>query len=307
MLYVAAAFTAFIVGFAMKRGGLCTYAAAVQIVQQRTGERMFAFLGAAACATIIIVPLSWWAPHLVALSFTHSNFTISIWGGLILGLGAYLNKGCMFGTFVQLVGGNSTYVATLIGMSIGVVITYQNFDTYIPPSQNVTHAAQPEPGAYLWLLIASLFALLIVFKVRQKPAIFIMLILGIGGGLLSTTINSWDYASVLTQVTHKIILPQAPGTTNVAIVCALTMIVGGVYAAISEGSFKFQTPGLLSFTASLAGGTLMGAAAIIVPGGNDGMLLKGIPSFAPHAIVGYLFMIVAMLVLIAIFRNKAVD
>lgn len=63
MIFTAtAAFTAFIVGFSMKRGGLCTYVAALQIIQQHTAERMFAFLGAAAWATVVVVPLSWWFP-----------------------------------------------------------------------------------------------------------------------------------------------------------------------------------------------------------------------------------------------------
>lgn len=34
MLYVVAAFIAFLVGFAMKRGGLCTYVAAVQFAKR---------------------------------------------------------------------------------------------------------------------------------------------------------------------------------------------------------------------------------------------------------------------------------
>ena len=317
---VTAAITAFIVGFAMKRGGLCTYVAALQIVQQRTAERMFAFLGAAAWATIVIVPLSWWFPDWVKLSYTHNYIATAIAGGLIIGLGAYLNKGCMFGTFVQLVGGNSTYVATLIGMSIGAAITYQYFVEAIPITLNITQVTQPGFIAYCWLLSATLFALLMLFQIklpsasknnlikrprlRQRQTIFIMLILGIGGGLLTTTVSGWDYASVLTTITFKTIDSQATGPKSLAIICALSMIAGGIYAAISADNFKIQSPQLFPFIACLAGGSLMGAAAIIIPGGNDGMLLKGIPSLASHAIIAYAIMITAMLGLIAIFRSK---
>jgi len=321
MLFIAtAAITAFIVGFAMKRGGLCTYVATLQIIQQRTAERMFTFLGAAAWATIVIVPLSWWFPDWVKLSYTHNYITTTIVGGLIIGLGAYLNKGCMFGTFVQLVGGNLTYLATLIGMSIGAAMTYQFFVKSIPITLNITQVAQPGLIAYCWLLFAALFALRMLFQIsptsdsrnnsikrprlRQRQAIFIMLILGVGGGLLSTTISGWDYASVLTKITFITIDPHATGPKTLAIICAFSMIAGGIYAAISADNFKIQSPQLFPFIACLAGGSLMGAAAIIIPGGNDGMLLKGIPSLASHAIIAYAIMITAMLGLIAIFRSK---
>lgn len=321
MLFTAtAAITAFIVGFAMKRGGLCTYAAALQIIQQHTAERMFTFLGAAAWATIVIVPLSWWFSDWVTLSYTHNYIATTIIGGLIIGLGAYLNKGCMFGTFVQLVGGNLTYVATLIGMSIGAAITHQYFAQSIPITLNTTQVAQPGLIAYCWLLFAALFALLMLFHIgstndsknnaikrpqlRQRQAVFIMLILGIGGGLLSTTVSSWDYASVLTQITFKTLDSQAAGPETLTIICALSMIAGGIYAAISADSFNIQAPQLIPFITCFAGGSLIGAAAIIIPGGNDGMLLKGIPSLASHAIIAYVIMIAAMLGLIAIFRSK---
>lgn len=228
----------------------------------------------------------------------------------------------MFGTFVQLVGGNLTYVATLIGMSLGVVITYQYFVEFIPVTPNVTQVARPSLIAYCWLLSTAVFALLMLFQlkqtndspshtinkslIRQKQTIFIMLVLGIGGGLLSTTINGWDYASVLTKIMFIAIDSQAVSPKTFAVISALSMIAGGVYAAISEGSFKIQAPQFLSFIACLAGGTLMGAAAIIIPGGNDGMLLKGIPSLAPHSIIAYTLMVAIMLGLIATFRRKPI-
>jgi len=51
--------TAFAVGYAMKYGGLCTYAAALQIVRERRFERLLAFLGAAAWTALVVIPLAW--------------------------------------------------------------------------------------------------------------------------------------------------------------------------------------------------------------------------------------------------------
>ena len=45
---------------------------------------------------------------------------------------------------------------------------------------------------------------------------------------------------------------------------------------------------------------MMGAAAVIIPGGNDGLLLSGMPALAPHAWVGLLSMLISMLVSLAL-------
>jgi toxin CptA len=48
---------------------------------------------------------------------------------------------------------------------------------------------------------------------------------------------------------------------------------------------------------------MMGAAAVIIPGGNDGLLLSGMPALAPHAWVGFLSMLISMLLLLALMPN----
>ena len=121
----------FLVGFAMKRGGLCTYAAVVQIVHEKRLERLMLFLGATAWATLIVLPLYWLMPNKFSLSLTHHHTQIALLGGAILGMGAFLNKGCFFGTFVQLVSGNLNYLATLLGLSAGVIITHQYLNNLI--------------------------------------------------------------------------------------------------------------------------------------------------------------------------------
>ncbi len=58
MIDLPAIVIAFLVGFAMKYGGLCTYAAAQQIIREKRFDRLLAFLGAAGWATLLVVPLA---------------------------------------------------------------------------------------------------------------------------------------------------------------------------------------------------------------------------------------------------------
>ena len=315
----------FLVGFAMKRGGLCTYAAVLQIVQHHKIERMMVFLGAAAWATIIVLPLYWLTPHgstsqQFNLSLTHHQVLIAIIGGAILGIGAFINKGCFFGTFVQLVSGNINYIATLAGLSSGVILAHLYLNQLIPVTQSITKVAHPNPTAYLWLAGMSIFALFMLFSVKLHgkgfvkkiaglcslnwQSSFAMVVIGIGGGLLYSTVHGWNYADVLANATTQLIDDKAIAPSITAIISTLAMIVGGIIAAVTAKEFAIKPVQSLIIIACFIGGLLMGLASLLIPGGNDGLLLKGIPGLAPHALIGYTSMVSTMLLMVYLFRRS---
>ena len=148
----------------MKRGGTCTYVAVLQIIQHRKMDMMLLFLGASAWATVVIVPLSWWWPDLVSLSPVHHYIITALFGGLLLGLGAFFNKGCFFGTFVQLVGGNLTYMATLFGMSAAVAVTHIYMGFLVPKPSATSEVALPNLTAFYWLLFVGIFGLVVMLQ-----------------------------------------------------------------------------------------------------------------------------------------------
>lgn len=44
----------------------------------------------------------------------------------------------------------------------------------------------------------------------------------------------------------------------------------------------------------MTGGMLMSGAAAVIPGGNDIMLIYGLPSLAPHAVAAYAVMMATL-------------
>lgn len=313
---------AFLVGFAMKRGGLCTYAAVIQIVHQRRLDRLLIFLGAAAWAALIILPIAWLQPGWVHLTHTHYHWMIALVGGAILGVGAFFNKGCFFGTFVQLVSGNLNYLATLAGLSVGVIITRLYAHEHIPATLSTAPVSQPDALAYLWYAIMVFYALFMALSVKlsgdsliKKLAglcsmgwqnSFAMVIIGIGGGLLYGTVKGWNYADVVSNFSLKLFTPDALGPGNLALISTLSMVTGGIVAAVSAREFAIRPARMMVIVSCFSGGLLMGAASLLTPGGNDGLLLKGIPGFAPHAIVDYIMMVLVMLLLVRLFRSKPI-
>ena len=320
LLIIAVITISFLVGYAMKRGGLCTYAAVLQIVQEKRLERMLVFLGAAAWATLIVIPLYWSLPRQISLTLTHHNLLIALIGGSILGVGAFLNKGCFFGTFVQLVSGNFNYLATLLGLSIGVISTHLYLDNLIPETSHLTDISKLNSTAYIWLFVMGLFALFMFFSTKLSRDNYIknkaglctmswqnssaMITIGIGGGLLYATVSGWNYADVLANSTYKLINQEISGPSYTAIISTISMATGGIIAAVTAKEFAIRPARIIVILSCFLGGLLMGLASLIIPGGNDGLLLKGIPGFAIHALVGYAMMVGVMLVLVYLFRRK---
>ena len=316
---LAVIFISFLVGFAMKRGGLCTYAAVLQIVHHKRLDRMLVFLGAAAWSTLIILPLSWSWPEWIKLSLTHHQLMITMIGGALLGVGAFLNKGCFFGTFVQLVGGNLNYLATLSGLSSGIILTHLYLNHYIPATLIATDINHPNATAIVWLTSMTVFALFMALSVKisgngfikklaglcslKWESSFAMIIIGIGGGLLYGTVNGWNYADVVADTASKLIKPESNWPSLTALTSTFAMVIGGITAAVTANEFALRRAHLLMIMSCFIGGMLMGVAALLIPGGNDGLLLKGIPGFAPHAFTGYLIMVIVMLMLVYLFRR----
>ncbi len=307
-----AVFTAFAVGFAMKYGGLCTYAATLQILRGGRFERLLAFFAAAARAALVIVPSSWFRPETAMPERTHARWPPALAGGMLLVPGAHLNRGRVFGTFVQLAGGNLTYVATLFGLVAGAVGGRLWLADPAAIKTGAPLAGTPGPAAFFWLSVAGLVALLHLLsggntpggrRRAPLPAILVALVLGVGGGGLFAAIAGWDFAAVLTRTAYRAIDVAATGPAALAMWSTLAMVAGGIVAAVSPNRFAWQAPALMPALASLVGGALMGLGAIVLPGGNDGLLLSGIPALAPHALIGLAVMLATMLALLKLAPN----
>lgn len=309
----------FIVGFAMKRGGLCTYAAVTQMVNERRMERMMVFLGVGAWATLLILPLHWMLPSQISLSSVHSNLLMTVLGGAVLGFGAYLNRGCFFGTFVALVSGNLNYVATLLGLSLGVIVAHVSFSAFISEALEVSAVSEPTLGGYVWLGIMLLFAIFMTFSVRlsdnntlrkllgldslRLENVLLMILIGLCGAFLYATVSGWNYSDVLSNISLQLVGTQELGASHMAMLCTVFMLIGGITAAVKSKEFRIHKVQVSAIMGSFFGGIFMGSFSLLIPGGNDALLLSGFPSLAPHAFVGYFSMLFSMLVLVYLFRN----
>jgi hypothetical protein len=70
----------------------------------------------------------------------------------------------------------------------------------------------------------------------------------------------------------------------------IALLVGATAGGVAAGRFKIVKPDLASMARHLVGGTLMGAGGLLIPGGNTGLALVGLPLLWPYAWLAFMSM-----------------
>ncbi len=86
---------------------------------------------------------------------------------------------------------------------------------------------------------------------------------------------------------------QAGVPVRVEALATLSAIVlGATTMAVFRGHFKLIRPHAGTMVREAIGGGLMAVGAVLIPGGNDALLVYGLPSGSPHAVVAYVLIAV---------------
>jgi hypothetical protein len=109
------------------------------------------------------------------------------------------------------------------------------------------------------------------------------LLLGFSGGVLYALHGAWTYSNALKLQVQSLWLPiEQPLTINLLLFLAL--FGGMLLSAWQRGSLRLRWHRIQAWPRHLFGGAFMGAGAVLIPGGNDTLLLKSLPGLSPHAI-----------------------
>ncbi len=79
-------------------------------------------------------------------------------------------------------------------------------------------------------------------------------------------------------------------------------ILGMVCSAALRGSFRLRRIRLAAALRHGMAGVAMGAGAALIPGGNDGLILFGLPALSPHALPSWVAVIVGVALALALMR-----
>ncbi len=288
-LFLIAAISAGLMGYAVQRGATCTVAAIGEIVDNRRANRLIALL-----ETALWVGGGLLLTRAIGLLPTLPNgFPLSGWaalGGVLLGAGAYLNGACLFGAIARFGSGDWAQLLAPLGFYIGLV-TFTPLFSMPVASAIPTMAFAPKSATAIVLTL--LFCAYVGWRLWRIFGIGLgdvprlhrvwrpheaTLLIGIMFVVLLVSFGFWTYTDLLFDISqHKV--------RNVLLRCSLfiALFVGAALGGWTAGRFKPRPIQAKQYARCLAGGTLMGWGGALTPGGNDWLILVGLPLLWPYA------------------------
>lgn len=277
--FIGAAGCALLMGAAIQRGATCTVAAVGELVEQRSASRLRSLLEASlwvAAGLLMLRGLPLPQPALPA-PFALTGWTLA--GAALLGLGAFVNQACVFGAIARLGNGEWAYLATPLGFYLGCASV-----------DGLFAAARPQAlpaGSPLWLAPAALgvgLSLLAAWRLlarRQRPGWtphVATVAIGLSFLALLLLEGAWAYTDALAELARG--MSMRSGTRAGLFAC---LLAGAMLGGWRAGLWRARPPTATRLLRCLAGGLLMGWGSLLTPGGNDGLVLLGLPLLWPYA------------------------
>jgi len=299
--WILAAAFALCAGFALQRGGICAVLAVREVIREKQWARFLALLECAAWALIgLLTANAFGSMSINAWPVPASIMTAAV-GGAIFGLGATTNGACAFGSAGRLAAGEVSFL--VLPPAFGVVIARR-----VGLAWHAAPMAFGISGAAFSLLIAVLVifaawrtwtavrgiarsptgALGALAAPSWPPALAMAIIAFANIGLLLLVAN-WPYTTLLVDAA------TGRGMENsLRAILVLIFLTGAVIGAGSADAFKFRGAGFRDLVLRAVGWLIMGIGAAMIPGGNDALVLVGLPLMQLPAFAAYAGMVAAI-------------
>ena len=282
-----------VMGFAIQRGATCTVAAVDEVLTQRSAQRLLALLEAAlwVAGGLALAQLANLAGSMPA------GYAVSAWtvlGGAVLGLGAWINKACVFGAVARLGSGEWAYAATPVGFYVGCLSVMPVFSRPV--------ASKLAEGSTLFQVSTLFAAVFVAFMLwRLRPGLLALrgpdrakglrqrlwsphaatVVIGVSFVITLLLAGRWAYTDVLAD------LARAMGGGSVNLVLPILLLAalytGALTGGITAGRWQSRRVSASQLLRCFAGGVVMGWGSLLIPGSNDGLILIGMPLLRPYA------------------------
>lgn len=287
-----------VVGFSLQRGGICAVLAVDEVIHRRGGARFVAFIecGGWVLGVLLVADAFGLAPLSAWQGFPLTG--LALLGGVLFGLGAVLNGACAFGTVGHIGRGETAYLLVIPGFLAGAWLTTRFLPVPTPAPLDAAPVVADQPWHTASAVIVFgfvLWSLARLWRARRAPSArwrdlptrpwppaAAMAVIGVVNAALMVMVGPWAYTVLLGDL-------AGGWSAGLALRCGLfaALLAGAVAGAVRDGRFRPRAPTLRQAMHSLAGGALMGVAGRLIPGGNDSLVLNGLPLLWPHAWAAY--------------------
>jgi len=293
-----------ILGFAAHRASVCTVRAVAEVMSERSAI-MFAGVGRSwLWIWAVMFSFLWLVPAAAGVNgWTLSGFALL--GGLAFGLGAALNGACAYSTMARLADGEGAMLVAIIGFAAGTGVFALLLDGH--------WLARPKPAPVLlgavtsWSFVLAIgfgaFAIFegvrlwrtrerggswrdLVLARRYRVSTAAMLI-GLSGAVLFLLFGPFGYTSTFDLLIERLLGTGAAAPSTVRWVLLTAVLAGMLISTLQRGSFRLDLRPRRAWLLNFIGGMLMGFGAALAPGGNDALVMYGVPSLSPYALPTY--------------------
>lgn len=296
-LLAIALVSAALMGLAIQRGATCMVAAVDQALSERRFGRALA-LGEAAL----------WVGGLIALAqlaglldMTPARYAVSGWtvlGGVLLGIGAWINQACVFGAIARIGSGQWAWLATPVGFFLGCLVPVSRPEVlgHPVPFANAAPIALAFAALASWRAADAFRAPGLVSHLWHPHRATLLIAMTFVVTLL--TVGGWAYTDALAAIARE--MDARIGLRGAMV---LALLGGAILGGWLAGKLHWQSPTPAAVLRCLTGGALMGIGGMLVPGSNDGLIMIGLPLLQPHAWLAVVTMILTIAAPIALARH----
>lgn len=282
-------------GYAIQHGATCAVAAVDEVVSERAFGRLLGLVEAALWVGAGVV----FADVLHARPPLPAGYAVTSWtfiGGALLGVGAAINGACVLGAIARFGSGEWAYVLTPVGFYLGCVSVGAFFgaskplplDAESPLLRASSWLALPFAAFALWRLARGVRA--VVVSGRDRSPLHALVVARIWSPHVATTVigatfvvmlllvGAWAYTDVLAELARGMAM-----SVGARAFLAIALLGGAVLGGWTAGCMRSTPldPGQLA--RCLLGGAVMGWGSVLLPGGNDGLVLVAMPLGWPYA------------------------
>ena len=292
-----------LMGFAIQRGATCTVAAVDEVINKHRATRLASLLEASLwVAGGLLIVQQWQAMPRGASGYDLSGWTVA--GAALLGLGAFVNRACVFGAIARLGSGEWAYIATPLGFYIGCLsLRWLPGGLLAMPS---THGSPllAAPQGLVWCFVALMvWRGLGVLRARTWSPHAATIVIAVTFLATLLLAGAWAYTDVLAQ------LAQGMADSLVLRTALLLCLLGGaLWGGRSAAAWRHEQqrtwPSASAWARCFVGGVLMGWGSLLIPGSNDGLILLGLPLLWPYAWVSFATMCATIALAMLLARRR---